>query len=108
MTVQVKYCGGCNPGYDRTGLIRRIPEDFPGVNIVYETPSRETVDFVLVVCGCPVRCASHGGIRGLYGKWIISSPGEYPLLYEELRRVESKTGKADPAEQGGDREIHKL
>jgi hypothetical protein len=108
MTVQVKYCGGCNPGYDRTGLIRRIPEDFPRVNIVYETPSREAADFVLVVCGCPVRCASHKGIRGLFGKRIISSPGEYPLLYKELRGVESKTGEAGPAGQGGACEIHKL
>jgi 4-hydroxybutyrate CoA-transferase len=84
MTIQVKYCGGCNPRYDRTDLIRRIREDFPGINIVYETPSPEGADFVLVVCGCPVRCASHEGLRGLLGKWIISSPDEYPLVYNIL------------------------
>ena len=88
MTVRVKYCGGCNPRYDRAGLVRRMREDFPGASVVYdETPSGEEIDVVLVVCGCPVRCASHGELRGLSGKWIVSSPDEYPPLYEELKGV---------------------
>ena len=89
MTVQVKYCGGCNPRYDRSGLVRRIREDFPGAAVIYEAPPGAAVDFVLVVCGCSVRCASHGELRGLSGKWILSSPDEYPLLYEELKGVEN-------------------
>jgi hypothetical protein len=98
MTIQVKYCGGCNPGYDRSGLIQLIREDFSGANIVYETPSMAEADFVLVVCGCSVRCASHGELGGLFGKRIISSPDEYPLLYKELCK----------AEQGGACEIHNV
>lgn len=85
MTVQVKYCGGCNPRYDRSGLVGRIRRDFPGAAVIYEAPPGGAVDFVLVVCGCPVRCASHEGLHGLSGKRIVSSPDEYPLLYEELK-----------------------
>jgi 4-hydroxybutyrate CoA-transferase len=106
MTIQVKYCGGCNPRYERSGLIRLIRDDFPEVNIVYETPAE--ADFVLVVCGCSVRCASHGELGGLFGKRIISSADEYPLLYKELRKVESRIMGADPAEQGGTGEIHNV
>jgi 4-hydroxybutyrate CoA-transferase len=108
MTLQVKYCGGCNAHYDRTGLIRRISEDFPGINIVYETPSPEGADFVLIVCGCPVRCASHRGLRGLSGEWIISSPDEYPLLCQALSKALSKAGESCPGEQGAFHEIHKV
>jgi hypothetical protein len=88
MTVQVKYCGGCNPGYDRTELVRRMLEDFSGINIVYEAPPGGTVDFVVVICGCPARCVSHEGLRGLSGKRIVSSPGEYRLLFTDLRDIE--------------------
>jgi hypothetical protein len=73
--------------------MRRILEDFPGVNIMYETPSGDRVDFVLVVCGCPVRCASHEELWGLFGKRIISSPDEYPLLYKELHKVELRRNR---------------
>ena len=83
MRVKVKYCGGCNPRYDRAGLVRKVVEDFPAVDVRYgATP--EISDFVLVVCGCSVRCASHEELRGVFGKWIISSLEEYPLLYQEL------------------------
>lgn len=34
MTVAVKYCGGCNPRYERTELAERLRADFPGVRIV--------------------------------------------------------------------------
>ena len=27
MKVGVKFCGGCNPRYDRGGLLRKIKED---------------------------------------------------------------------------------
>jgi 4-hydroxybutyrate CoA-transferase len=90
MTIQVKYCGGCNPRYDRSGLIQLIRDDFSGVNIVYEAPPAAEADFMLVVCGCSVRCASHEKLGGLFGKQIISSPDEYPLLYKELRKAEAK------------------
>jgi hypothetical protein len=53
-------------------------------------PAGEKADFVLVVCGCPVRCASHEELWGLSGKWIISSPNEYPVLYKELHKVEQR------------------
>ena len=32
-TVRVKYCGGCNTRYNRTGLTRRLREDFPELRI---------------------------------------------------------------------------
>jgi hypothetical protein len=91
MTIQVKYCGGCNPGYNRSGLVGRIAKDFPEFNILCEMPAGEKADFVLVVCGCPVRCASHEELWGLSGKWVISSPDEYPLLYKELHKVEQRS-----------------
>jgi 4-hydroxybutyrate CoA-transferase len=94
MTVQVKYCGGCNPRYNRNELVGKIREDFPGAAVIYEAPAGTAVDFVLVVCGCPVRCASHERLRGLFGKRIVSSPGEYPGVYKELCGIESKSGEA--------------
>lgn len=55
MKVGVKYCGGCNPRYDRRGAVMELQErlalgemDNVKGNGVYHT--------VLLVCGCPVCC----------------------------------------------------
>jgi 4-hydroxybutyrate CoA-transferase len=85
MTIQVKYCGGCNPRYDRAELVRRITEDFPAIEIAYEIPPGEEAAFVLVVCGCPVCCVSQGNL-GLSVKKVISSPDEYSRLFKELSK----------------------
>ena len=62
MTVGVKYCGGCNPRYDRTGLVRTLEQAAPGAVFLPARP--ETVcDLLLVVCGCPARCADVSGLR---------------------------------------------
>lgn len=88
MKILVKYCGGCNPRFDRVALVRKVAEDFPAVEIVYGA-DLEGSDFVLVVCGCPVCCALHEELRGKFGKRVISSIEEYPLLFEELSKLEN-------------------
>lgn len=54
--VGVRYCGGCNPRYDRVALVGRLKGFFPDEEFV---PARagEPYPAVLVVCGCPSRCA---------------------------------------------------
>ena len=63
MRIGVKYCGGCNPRYDRVALLERLqreqPEDtfegaIPGVR--YDQP--------LVVCGCSAQLAELTGLAG--------------------------------------------
>lgn len=61
MTRAVKYCGGCNPRFDRVALVRRLerrlgerlPAAQPGIHY----------DEIYVVCGCPARCADCGPLN---------------------------------------------
>ncbi|MDR1496610.1 MAG: hypothetical protein LBS67_06820 [Clostridiales Family XIII bacterium] len=60
-----KFCGGCNPVYDRRAAYEKIRSDVcvraaeRGVEVSFE-PVREGVryDALLVICGCANRCAS--------------------------------------------------
>jgi len=57
----VKYCGGCNPRYDRAALVRQLEERLgaplpPAIaGVVY--------DELYVVCGCSARCAALESFR---------------------------------------------
>lgn len=40
MVIGIKYCGGCNPGYVREELVKKLKERFP--HHIYVTASERT------------------------------------------------------------------
>ena len=54
--VGVRYCGGCNPRYDRSALVHSLEVSFPEVSFEPFHPEIAYIA-VLAVCGCPVQCA---------------------------------------------------
>jgi len=82
--IAVKYCGGCNPRYDRVQFVQDLRESLPE----FEFSGTDAFDpeFALIVCGCPARCVSHGQIAGRWGKFVVASPEHEPLT-EALRKA---------------------
>ena len=65
--VGIKYCGGCNPSYDRVKRVEGIaaalrPQAFL---VSYEASPFE---LLLIVNGCPKACADRRDIRALCPK----------------------------------------
>jgi hypothetical protein len=85
MTVLIKYCGGCNTRYDRGAFVGQLGKEFPGIELLYANAGFTEADIVLVVCGCPAKCASHGTLHGRLDKIIIASPEEYGTIKEKLK-----------------------
>ncbi|WP_077611246.1 hypothetical protein [Clostridium sp. Marseille-P2415] len=85
MVIGIKYCGGCNPVYDRVRRVRRFIEE----NSLYEyvgISANQPCDYWLVVCGCIRRCARSVLVRCL--DQIPKNEAGKPL-YTEL---DSQTG----------------
>ena len=61
MRIGVKYCGGCNPRYDRVALVHRLMEERPEDRFEAAVPG-EVYDQLLVVCGCLSQCADLTGL----------------------------------------------
>ena len=86
--VGIKYCGGCNPRFDRVAAVeslgcRALPAARPG----------ERYDLILVVCGCSAACA---GLDGLEADQFVtlSRLEDLPAVRAELDRVrEWETGR---------------
>lgn len=54
--IGVRYCGGCNPRYDRVAVVNRLAALLPECRF---TAAQSGTDYtaVLAVYGCPCRCA---------------------------------------------------
>ena len=66
MTVGIKYCGGCNPRYDRVAFAAALAAACPEAVCVPARPG-ETCDKLVVLCGCTARCADHSAVTARYG-----------------------------------------
>ncbi len=56
LKVAIKYCGGCNPGYDRVALANYVQKSLLG-RVEFVALDSEVVDIVLAVKGCKTCCA---------------------------------------------------
>ena len=61
MKIGIKYCGGCNPRYDRSQKVEKLKKKFPQHTFTYEIENT-VCDICLLVCGCMTACAEETGI----------------------------------------------
>lgn len=82
--IGIKYCGGCNPKYDRVAFANKIKE----LHQQYEVKavnSNETFDCVVVVSGCHAACASLKDINTRKGFVIVRRDD----IDETLKHIQS-------------------
>jgi len=63
LKVGIKYCGGCNPDYDRVALVKQLESRLQG-KVEFVSPENDHVDFVLAVEGCKTACADLSSFQG--------------------------------------------
>jgi 4-hydroxybutyrate CoA-transferase len=87
MRIAVKYCGGCNPRYDRPALAARLKQDLPWAEVI--AAGEQPADYVVVLCGCSSACAQHALLLGVQGKSVLTCGADYPRLLETLRSLKN-------------------
>lgn len=58
--VRLKFCGGCNPQYDRLALAGRIKQMIAADDDLVMCHDDDP-DLVIAICGCPTACAEVAG-----------------------------------------------
>ena len=85
-TVGVRYCGGCNPRYDRVAAVRELERRFSWVRFV-PAGAEETRQALVVLCGCTARCAAADPAVPAERLLLCTGPEELPALRERLGRL---------------------
>ena len=78
--IGLKYCGGCNPSYERVEYVREIQES-AGALVEWVPPDEGGFNTLLVVCGCDKQCVEMAeyeetGRRVIYIKDKQKTPKE--------------------------------
>ena len=58
MKIGVKFCGGCNPRYNRRNALTEIQDKLPQIDFQYAKVG-EVYDELIVIGGCTNNCASY-------------------------------------------------
>lgn len=85
MKIGLKYCGGCNPKYNRSFIPKRVKEMFPWIQ-VEAAEKGISYDWVFVICGCRAECIDVKGFKGSKGVFIIYSIEQYMEIEEGLTK----------------------
>ncbi len=88
MRVGVKYCGGCNPEYDRVALTSLIQERLEIKTNFVPWDSGE-IDLALVVCGCQTACVDLSHFAGQRIS-MIKNPDDADFFLSEVKASETK------------------
>ncbi len=99
--ILIKYCGGCNPTIDRVKIVKLLMEKLKDDAKV--TSSRNNVDIVLLICGCPTSCINEPNFAEKKDLIIVSGAGiDYTpveeakipdLLAQEIKNLQKKRAK---------------
>ena len=76
LLIGLRYCGGCNPRFDRVAMVKELQKQFPDCTFV-AADKNHTYSATLVICGCSARCVQ---TDDLTDPLIVSSREEFPRL----------------------------
>jgi len=68
--IGIKYCGGCNPQINRSGLVQDVENLLPPDCRFVTDHTMNRWEMAILVCGCPTACADRPAVRSLALQWI--------------------------------------
>lgn len=98
MVIGIKYCGGCNPRYQREAFVKKLKARFPSHTYV-TLKEQKKCDIWLLVCGCPAACVSGEGLIALKQRFLLTSMKEFAGVEDYLKEEERKEREQEEKEQ---------
>jgi hypothetical protein len=67
----VKFCGGCNPGYDRRRAFETVRDHFQGKLLFEFAEEGASYDLLLYIAGCSCRCTALAAYKSTLGTFVL-------------------------------------
>jgi len=83
--LAVKFCGGCNPSFDRGKVIQILRQNLAGVRWVL---AEEEADFLVLINGCLSSCADRPEVkRRVAASVTVRGNSIVDMILEEQRKI---------------------
>lgn len=89
MTVTVKYCGGCNPRYDRTKAVEELKSALPHVTFVPASKGEKT-KYAIAVCGCSAQCVDVSDLRAETIVYLSKEEEVNGLIHSDCMKLQKR------------------
>lgn len=87
--VGVRYCGGCNPSYERVEMVQEV-QSLLEDRFIFSTDDQQDSDIMVFVCGCPRACADKdSNLRQVPSRSAIGE-SEFKSLIDWLEDLDEK------------------
>lgn len=90
--IGIKYCGGCNPTYERVEMIQ-VVQSLAKKRFLFLGHDQQDLDGVIAVNGCPRVCAVKDLKPGEAPYYSIAGKGDLNSLLEWLFILEQNENK---------------
>ncbi len=89
MIAGVKFCGGCNPKYDRKFLYESLKNEYKSIEFqtVNNNLNSFEYDFIIVLCGCLVACADYKKYKSKTKYMLIKSKEDIFKVRNEIEEI---------------------
>ena len=92
MKIALKYCGGCNPAYERNNIVKWLKRDFQNIELS-PLKENEKYDLILIICGCSAECVSEKDFDNTIAVVSIHNEQEYQKVKKYIIKNGMKGGK---------------
>ncbi len=87
--IGVKYCGGCNPGYERVELMERVQVRFSN-RFVFLRHDEPDMDALILVGGCHRVCAGEHLDAAAIPHCLVTGEDDFDSLINWLNLLDRK------------------
>jgi len=88
--IRIKYCGGCNPTYERVEMVERVQSRLED-RFLFLRHDQQDLDGLILINGCPRSCASENLNRIEAPHFSIAGERDFKSLIDWLMALEKKT-----------------
>jgi hypothetical protein len=87
--IGIKYCGGCNPFYERVEMIQRL-QSLLEDRFIFAVDDLQDSHVVVLVSGCPRACADKNSNRPEVPSRSLIGESDFKSLVDWMERLDGK------------------
>ena len=87
--IGIKYCGGCNPGYERVEMIERVQFGFDN-RFLFLRHDELDIDALVLMSGCQRACAAKDLNLTKIPHCLVAGENDFHTLIKWLKSLDRK------------------